>query len=186
MTRDQMVDEMCSLIGGRVAEEIVNGQPSTGALNDLERLTKMAYSMVCYYGMSDKVGTLSFYDSTGSRGYELTRPYSEKTAQIMDEEVERIVKEIHDRTLSILTEHRKEFLEVAALLLEREVIFADDLERILGPRKGDSDARTNQDEKNAKAQETAEKSAEGEPDGGQTSDSGKPEQPSDNDEKTES
>lgn len=190
MTRDQMVDEMCSLIGGRVAEEIVNGQPSTGALNDLERLTKMAYSMVCYYGMSEKVGTLSFYDSTGSRGYELTRPYSEKTAQIMDEEVERIVKEIHDRTLSILTEHRQEFLEVAALLLEKEVIFADDLERILGPRQGDADARTNQDEKNAKAQETAEKSASEPSAEGQVSEepAGKtePEQTSGHEEKSES
>ena len=160
MTREQMVDEMCSLIGGRVAEEIVNGQPSTGALNDLERLTKMAYSMVCYYGMSDKVGTVSFYDSTGSRGYELTRPYSERTAEVMDEEVKRIVKEIHDRTLAILTEHRKEFLEVAALLLEKEVIFADDLERILGPRAGDDNGQTRSDEKKAKAQEEAEKSAE--------------------------
>ena len=160
MTKEQMVDEMCSLIGGRVAEEIVNGQPSTGALNDLERLTKMAYSMVCYYGMSDKVGTVSFYDSTGSRGYELTRPYSERTAEVMDEEVKRIVKEIHDRTLAILTEHRKEFLEVAALLREKEVIFADDLERILGPRAGDDNGQTRSDEKKAKAQEEAEKSAE--------------------------
>lgn len=160
MTKEQMVDEMCSLIGGRVAEEIVNGQPSTGALNDLERLTKMAYSMVCYYGMSDKVGTVSFYDSTGSRGYELTRPYSERTAEVMDEEVKRIVKEIHDRTLAILTEHRAEFLEVAALLLEKEVIFADDLERILGPRAGDDNGQTRSDEKKAKAQEEAEKSAE--------------------------
>ena len=160
MTKEQMVDEMCSLIGGRVAEEIVNGQPSTGALNDLERLTKMAYSMVCYYGMSDKVGTVSFYDSTGSRGYELTRPYSERTAEVMDEEVKRIVKEIHDRTLAILTEHREEFLEVAALLLEKEVIFADDLERILGPRAGDDNGQTRSDEKKAKAQEAAEKSAE--------------------------
>ena len=160
MTRDQMTDEMCALIGGRVAEEIVNGQPSTGALNDLERLTKMAYSMVCYYGMSDKVGTLSFYDSTGSRGFELTRPYSEKTAEIMDGEVNRLVREIHDRTLAILTEHRKEFLEVAALLLEKEVIFADDLERILGPRVGSEDSRSRQDEKTARAQEDAEKSAE--------------------------
>lgn len=160
MTKEQMVDEMCSLIGGRVAEEIVNGQPSTGALNDLERLTKMAYSMVCYYGMSDKVGTVSFYDSTGSRGYELTRPYSERTAEVMDEEVKRIVKEIHDRTLAILTEHREEFLEVAALLLEKEVIFADDLERILGPRAGDDNGQTRSDEKKAKAQEEAEKSAE--------------------------
>ena len=160
MTKEQMVDEMCSLIGGRVAEEIVNGQPSTGALNDLERLTKMAYSMVCYYGMSDKVGTVSFYDSTGSRGYELTRPYSERTAEVMDEEVKRIVKEIHDRTLAILTEHREEFLEVAALLLEKEVIFADDLERILGPRAGDDNGQTRSDEKKAKAQVEAEKSAE--------------------------
>lgn len=159
MTKDQMVDEMCSLIGGRVAEEIVNGQPSTGALNDLERLTRMAYSMVCYYGMSERVGTVSFYDSTGSRGFELTRPYSEKTAEIMDEEVNRLVKEIHDRTLAILTEHRAEFLEVAALLLDKEVIFADDLERILGPRVGDGDSINRQDEKTAKAQEDAEKSA---------------------------
>ncbi len=156
VTREQMTDEMCSLIGGRVAEEIVNGQPSTGALNDLERLTKMAYSMVCYYGMSDKVGTLSFYDSTGSRGYELTRPYSEKTAELMDEEVQRLVKDIHDRTLSILTGHRKEFLEVAALLLEKEVIFSDDLERILGPRAGTEDSRSRQAEKDARAQENAE------------------------------
>lgn len=134
MTRSQMLDEMCSLIGGRVAEEMVNGEPSTGALNDLERLTKMAYSMVCYYGMSKSVGTLSFYDSTGERGYELTRPYSEKTAEIMDKEVKTLVQEIHDKTLEILTAHREQFLAVAALLLEKEVIFADDLERILGPR----------------------------------------------------
>lgn len=134
MTRSQMLDEMCSLIGGRVAEEMVNGEPSTGALNDLERLTKMAYSMVCYYGMSKSVGTLSFYDSTGERGYELTRPYSEKTAETMDKEVKTLVQEIHDKTLEILTAHREQFLAVAALLLEKEVIFADDLERILGPR----------------------------------------------------
>ena len=134
MTRSQMLDEMCSLIGGRVAEEMVNGEPSTGALNDLERLTKMAYSMVCYYGMSKSIGTLSFYDSTGERGYELTRPYSEKTAETMDKEVKTLVQEIHDKTLEILTAHREQFLAVAALLLEKEVIFADDLERILGPR----------------------------------------------------
>ena len=159
MTRDQMTDEMCALIGGRVAEEIVNGQPSTGALNDLERLTKMAYSMVCYYGMSERVGTVSFYDSTGSRGYELTRPYSERTAEVMDEEVKRLVQEIHDRTLSLLTEHRQEFLEVAALLLEKEVIFADDLERILGPRAGADSSRNREEEKAAKAQEDAENSS---------------------------
>ena len=119
----------------------------------------MAYSMVCYYGMSERVGTVSFYDSTGSRGYELTRPYSERTAEVMDEEVKRLVQEIHDRTLSLLTEHRQEFLEVAALLLEKEVIFADDLERILGPRAGADSSRNREEEKAAKAQEDAENSS---------------------------
>ena len=136
VTKEQMMDEMCSLIGGRVAEEIVNGQPSTGALNDLERLTKMAYSMVTFYGMSDKVGTGSYYDSTGSRGYDLTKPYSEKTAELIDAEVKALINTIHDKTLKILTDNREGFLELAALLLEKEVIFADDLERIFGPRAG--------------------------------------------------
>ena len=136
VTKEQMMDEMCSLIGGRVAEEIVNGQPSTGALNDLERLTTMAYSMVTFYGMSDKVGTVSYYDSTGSRGYDLTKPYSEKTAELIDAEVKALINTIHDKTLKILTDNREGFLELAALLLEKEVIFADDLERIFGPRAG--------------------------------------------------
>ena len=134
VTKEQMLDEMCSLIGGRVAEEIVNGQPSTGALNDLERLTKQAYAMVTYYGMSDKVGNLSFYDSTGSRGYELTRPYSEKTAELIDKEVKDLVQSIHDRTRKILEDNRDKFERLAGLLLEKEVIFSDDLEAIFGPR----------------------------------------------------
>ena len=136
VTREQLMDEMCSLIGGRVAEEIVNGQPSTGALNDLERLTKMAYGMVTYYGMSEKVGNLSFYDSTGSRGYDLTRPYSEKTAELIDKEVKDLVEMIHDKTQKILQDNFEGFSALAALLLEKEVIFADDLERIFGPRAG--------------------------------------------------
>jgi cell division protease FtsH len=131
-----MIDEMCSLIGGRVAEEIVNGQPSTGALNDLERLTKMAYGMVTYYGMSEKVGNMSFYDSTGSRGYDLTKPYSEKTAELIDKEVKELIQMIHDRTRDILSKNSEGFMQLAALLLEKEVIFADDLERIFGPRAG--------------------------------------------------
>lgn len=133
-TRSQMTDEMCSLIGGRVAEEIVNGEPSTGAQNDLERLTNMAYAMVKDYGMSEDVGQLSFYDSTGARGYDLTKPYSEKTAELMDEEVKKLVSSIHDKTMGILKEHMDGFLKVAALLLEKEVIFADDVEAILGPK----------------------------------------------------
>ena len=136
VTKDQLMDEMCSLIGGRVAEEIVNGQPSTGALNDLERLTKMAYGMVTYYGMSDKVGNLSFFDSTGSRGYDLTKPYSEKTAELIDREVKDLVEMIHDKTKRLLEENFEGFSRLAALLLEKEVIFADDLERIFGPRAG--------------------------------------------------
>ena len=136
VTKEQMIDEMCSLIAGRVAEEIINGQPSTGALNDLERLTRMAYGMVTYYGMSEEVGHLSFYDSTGSRGYELTKPYSEKTAELIDKEVKELVKEIHERTKLILTDNMDGFMQLAALLLEKEVIFADDLERIFGPRAG--------------------------------------------------
>ena len=136
VTKDQMIDEMCSLIGGRVAEEIVNGQPSTGALNDLERLTKMAYGMVTYYGMSDKIGNISYYDSTGSRAYDLNRPYSEKTAELIDKEVKELVETIHDRTRNLLNDNFEGFSALATLLLEKEVIFADDLERIFGPRAG--------------------------------------------------
>ena len=136
VTKEQMIDEMCSLIGGRVAEEIVNGQPSTGALNDLERLTKMAYGMVTYYGMSEKIGHLSFYDSTGARGYDLTKPYSEKTAELIDKEVKGLIEVIHERTKKILNDNFEGFSALASLLLEKEVIFAEDLERIFGPRAG--------------------------------------------------
>ena len=133
-SRSVIIDQMCSLLGGRVAEEIISGEPSTGALNDLERMTSMAYSMVQYYGMSEKVGNLSFYDSSGARGYNLTKPYSEKTAELMDEEVKNIVKEVHDRTYRIIEDHKDGFMQMGALLLEKEVIFADDIERILGPK----------------------------------------------------
>ena len=136
VTKEHMIDEMCSLIGGRVAEEIINGQPSTGALNDLERLTKMAYGMVTYYGMSEKVGNVSFYDSTGSRTYDFNKPYSEKTAELIDNEVKELIQMIHDRTEAILRENFDGFNELAAILLEKEVIFADDLERIFGPKVG--------------------------------------------------
>lgn len=145
-TKSQMVDEMCALIGGRVAEEIVNGEPSTGAQNDLEKLTQMAYGMVKYYGMSDNVGALSFYDSTGARGYDLTKPYSEQTAEMIDDEVRKIVKMIHDRTYKILSDHKEGFLQMAALLLEKEVIFADDVEKILGPKAKPADETENETE----------------------------------------
>lgn len=145
-TKSQMVDEMCALIGGRVAEEIVNGEPSTGAQNDLEKLTQMAYGMVKYYGMSDNVGALSYYDSTGARGYDLTKPYSEQTAEMIDDEVRKIVKMIHERTYKILSDHKEGFLQMAALLLEKEVIFAEDVEKILGPKAKPADETENETE----------------------------------------
>ncbi|MBQ6286097.1 MAG: ATP-dependent zinc metalloprotease FtsH [Bacteroidales bacterium] len=134
LSKSYLMDKMCALIGGRVAEEIINGEPATGALNDLERLTRMAYNMVQFYGMSEKVGELSFYDSTGARGYDLTKPYSEKTAELMDQEVKDLVDEIHSRTMKILLDHKDGFVKMAQLLLEKEVIFAEDIEKILGPK----------------------------------------------------
>ena len=136
--KSQMVDSLCSLIGGRVAEEILNGEPSTGAQNDLERLTKTAYSMIQNYGMSEKFGSFSFYDSTG-QSYDFTKPYSEKTAELLDEEVAKLVRDVHDKTLKILKDHEDGWRAVANLLLEKEVIFAEDVEAILGPKVKDSD-----------------------------------------------
>ena len=134
LSKSYLMDQMCALIGGRVAEEIINGEPATGALNDLERLTRIAYNMVQFYGMSDKVGELSFYDSTGTRGYDLTKPYSEKTAELMDQEVKDLVAEVHERTKKILIDNQEGFVTMAKLLLEKEVIFAEDIEKILGPK----------------------------------------------------
>ena len=136
LPKSYMLDEMCSLMGGRVAEEIVNGEPASGALNDLERLTRIAYGMVQYYGMSEAVGEMSFYDSTGARGYDFSKPYSEKTAELMDKEVKKLIDEVHSRTEKLLKDNADKFTQVAELLLEKEVIFADDLERILGPKVG--------------------------------------------------
>ena len=134
LSKSYLMDQMCALIGGRVAEEIINGEPATGALNDLERLTRIAYNMVQFYGMSDKVGELSFYDSSGARGYDLTKPYSEKTAELMDQEVKALVEEVHERTTRILLDNREGFVTMAKLLLEKEVIFAEDIEKIFGPK----------------------------------------------------
>ncbi len=154
-SKSYMMDEMCSLMGGRAAEMIINGEPSTGALSDFERLTNMAYSMVQYYGMSEKIGPMSFYDSTGARGYELVKPYSEKTAELMDQEVRTIVDEVQTRTDKILRDNDKAFREVAELLLEKEVIMADDLERILGPKVKSADRLQMQAAQEEKTEEAA-------------------------------
>ncbi len=138
-TTEQMMDEMAATIGGRVAEELVNGRISTGALSDLEKLTKQAYAMVTYFGMSDKVGNLSYYDSTGSREMAFSKPYSEKTAELIDDEVKRLIQQAHATATRVLTENREGFEKLAALLLEREVVFSEDLEAIFGPRRGGVD-----------------------------------------------
>ncbi|MCF0164364.1 MAG: ATP-dependent zinc metalloprotease FtsH [Bacteroidales bacterium] len=135
-TKEQMLDEMASTIGGRVAEEIVNGRISTGALNDLEKLTKQAYAMVTYFGMSEKIGNISYYDSTGRNEMMFSKPFSEKTSELIDAEVKLLIEKAHETATAVLTENREGFEKLAALLLEREVIFSEDLENIFGPRKG--------------------------------------------------
>ena len=131
---EHILDELCSLLGGRAAEQLFLEQTSTGALNDLERATKQAYAMVAYYGMSDKLKDVSFYDSTGRYEYGFTKPYSEHTATLIDEETQRIIADQMARAKQILTEHADGHHQIAELLIEREVITSEDVERILGPR----------------------------------------------------
>ena len=131
---EHILDELCSLLGGRAAEQLFLEQTSTGALNDLERATKQAYAMVAYYGMSDKLKDVSFYDSTGRYEYGFTKPYSEETATTIDAETQRIIAEQMTRAKQILTDHADGHHQIAELLIEREVITSEDVERILGPR----------------------------------------------------
>ena len=135
-SRDQLMAELCVLMGGRVAEEIHSGVPCSGALNDLERLTRLAYAMISYYGMNERIGNISFYDSTGERGFDLTKPYSENTATAIDEEVKKLVDEVHERTLKLIKEHADGFEQLARELIDKEVVLAEDIERILGPKAG--------------------------------------------------
>ncbi len=136
MSKSDMMDEMCCLVGGRVAEELVNdGVPCTGALNDFERMTKIAYAMVTYYGMSDKVGNLSFYEANGD-GYSLSKPYSEKTAQVIDAEAKAITDEVTRRTTKILKDNWAGVEQLAQMLIDKEVIMSDDIEKIFGPKAG--------------------------------------------------
>jgi ATP-dependent metalloprotease FtsH len=136
-TREQILDEMAYALGGRASEELVFGKISTGALSDLEKITKQAYAMVAFFGMSEKVGNLSFYDSTGQSDFGFTKPYSEKTAEVIDEEVKLIITESYVRAKEVLTVNLKGLTELAELLLEKEVIFSEDLERIFGKRKAE-------------------------------------------------
>jgi cell division protease FtsH len=136
-TREQLLDEMAYALGGRASEQIVFGKISTGALSDLEKITKQAYAMVSFFGMSDKVGNISFYDSSGQSDYGFTKPYSEKTAELIDQEVKQIIEESYVRAQDVLKNNMEGLTELAELLLEKEVIFSEDLERIFGKRKAD-------------------------------------------------
>jgi len=133
-TKEQMLDEMCALLGGRAAEDVFIGQISSGAMNDLERVTKQAYAMISYMGMSDKLPNLSYYDSTG-QSYGFTKPYSEDTALLIDQEVQRMIEEQFERAKDLLRQHAEGHNKLADLLLESEVIFANDLKEIFGQRQ---------------------------------------------------
>lgn len=130
-TKEQMLDEMCAILGGRAAEETFIGQISTGAMNDLERVTKQAYAMVAYAGMSERLSNLCYYNN---QEYSFNRPYSEKTAEAIDVEVHKIITEQYERAKALLSEHKEGHAELAKILIEREVIFAEDVEKIFGKR----------------------------------------------------
>ncbi|MFV1883657.1 MAG: ATP-dependent zinc metalloprotease FtsH [Balneola sp.] len=156
---EQLLDQMCMTLGGRAAEEIVFGKISTGALSDLERITKMAYSIVTVYGMNDKIGNVSFYDSKQS-DYTFNKPYSDATATIIDEEVKKIIDEAYQRTLKLLKDKKKELEILAKELLEKEILFQTDLEKLIGKRPFDKqttyEAFTNGE--NKEQEETSENS----------------------------
>ena len=154
-TREQMMDELAATLAGRVAEQKFFGHLSTGALNDLERVTKQAYAMVVYYGMSEKVGTISYYDSTGQSDMSFTKPYSEQTSQAIDNEVKEIINKAYAMAEQVLDEHRDGMVALAELLLEREVVFTEDVERIFGKRKKDIEREKAEAEKAAKETESA-------------------------------
>ena len=133
-TKEQLQDEMCATLGGRAAEELFLGKISTGAANDLERVTKQAYAMVVYFGMSQRLPNLNYYDSTG-QDWGFTKPYSEETAKLIDNEVQQIIDEQYDRAKEILSKHAEGHHQLAQVLLEREVIYSEDVEHIFGKRK---------------------------------------------------
>ncbi len=154
-TREQILDELAAIMGGRVSEQLTFGHLSTGALNDLERVTKQAYAMVAYYGMSESVGMVSYYDSTGQGDMNFSKPYSESMAQQIDAEVKKIMEEAHGMAKAVLTTHSDGLKQLAELLLEKEVVFTEDVERIFGKRKKDILREQKEAEQAAKVAATA-------------------------------
>ncbi|MBR2260128.1 MAG: ATP-dependent zinc metalloprotease FtsH [Paludibacteraceae bacterium] len=158
VTTKHLLDEICATLAGRAAEELIYNEVSTGALNDLETTTKKAYAMVVYYGFSDKLANLSFYDSTGASDYSFAKPYSEETSRVIDEEVKKLIAEQYQRAKDILNQHLDGMKELASILIEKEVIFADDVERIFGKRpwKSRADELSEESEKKKKASKSDE------------------------------
>lgn len=150
-TKEQLYHEMVATMGGRAAEQVIFGQISTGALSDLEKVTKQAFAMVTYYGLDDVIGNLSYYDSTGQQEYSLTKPYSEKTAELIDKQVSKLAEQAYQEALTILREHQDGLTQLANKLVEKEVIFGEDLELIFGKRPWDNN--TNEENTNEKKME---------------------------------
>ncbi len=148
---EQMLDEMCAAMGGRAAEKIIFDKISTGALSDLEKVTKQAKAMVTIYGLNEKIGNLTYYDSQGQSDYSFTKPYSEKTAELIDKEISTIIEAQYQRAVTLLSKYKDKLTELAEMLLEREVIFKEDLEKVFGPppyekKKEESESDTDQPE----------------------------------------
>jgi cell division protease FtsH len=132
---EQMLDEMCATLGGRAAEKVIFNKISTGALSDLEKVTKQARAMVTIYGLNDKIGNLTYYDSSGQSEYNFTKPYSEKTAEMIDKEISNLIESQYQRAIDLLKKNKDKLIELANVLLEKEVIFKDNLEAIFGKRE---------------------------------------------------
>ncbi|TVZ09026.1 cell division protease FtsH [Cellulophaga sp. RHA_52] len=143
---EQMLDEMCATLGGRAAEKVIFNKISTGALSDLEKVTKQARGMVTVYGLNDKIGNLTYYDSSGQDSYGFSKPYSEETARIIDEEISKLIEEQYLRAIDLLDKNKDKLTELAERLLEKEVIFKDDLEKIFGKRPFAKDVNENAEE----------------------------------------
>ena len=131
---EQMLDEMCATMGGRAAEKVIFNKISTGALSDLEKVTKQARAMVTIYGLNEKLGNITYYDSTGQSEYNFSKPYSEETALVIDQEISTLIETEYQRAIKILEDNKEKLEQLAAILIEKEVIFKDDLETIFGKR----------------------------------------------------
>jgi cell division protease FtsH len=138
-TFEQMFDEITAALGGRASEEVNFGKVSTGALNDLEKVTKQAYAMVVYFGLNKKIGNISYYDSTGQAEYSFQKPYSEKTAEVIDQEISKLLESAYERAKKVLIDNKEKLEILAKVLLEKEVIFREDLEEIFGKRPFDEE-----------------------------------------------